>query len=112
METLSSNICWLLVSKIFPNLALCIRFKSYVTRSMPRGYLCTHPTLRIANPPLLRATRRLQAVPSLGPWERSRPWFAGDYKGAVEEEREARQARAVTAPAWLLTRTRRRKTRA
>jgi hypothetical protein len=34
----------------------------------------------------------------------------GDYEGAVEEEREAsRQARAVTAPAWLLTRTRRRK---
>ena len=82
-----------------------------MTRSMPRGYLCTHPTLRIASP-LPQASRRLQAAPSLGPWERSRPWFAGDYKGAVEDEREAsRQARAVTAPAWLLTLTRRRKTR-
>jgi len=54
MKTLSSNISRLLSFKIFPNLALSIRFKSYVTRSMTRGYLCTHPTLRIANPPSYR----------------------------------------------------------
>jgi len=59
--------------------------------------------------PSHKASRRLQAVPSLGPWERSRPWFAGDYKGAVEKEREASQARALTAPAWFLTHTTRKK---
>jgi len=54
MKILSVNIPRLLVSKIFPNLARSIRFKSYVTRSMPRGYLCTQPTLRIASPPSYR----------------------------------------------------------